>query len=882
MTGYGQHAAGYLAAGWTPLPLPHGKKTPPPGGTTGGSGRDVTPDEIAAWAASMVDANLAVRLPRGVIGLDVDAYKPNGVFTMTQLSNEHGFLPATWRSSSKTDGVSGIYLYRVPEDRSGHLRDPRPQDVGLPAGTIGSDVEMIRWNHRYVVAAPSLHPDGATYQWWGPDGTAQDRMPHVSEIPELPATWLEALSAKQAAAASTATVDLSTASGYETRIVAENIARLQAMSNGATRFGEGYTGEPWDQTTFSVAARLTEVANADWSTLTHDDVERLLLEHAPRDGGFTDARVQAKITSARTKIGDAAAAAPTGGTGTRVSDAGLFAHAPGAASAQGSVVLSSTGRVISTHGIVDVTSPALAAEWLRETVGTDRLSGVFFRRDHLVYTPRVGEHGYLEPRLGTAEGAASLSIMTTDELLARVQFRYSVIAKSIDAKATAKARETDPEAPEVWKDKPALFPKISVSPIIAAPDDCPSLRNLVGVVHAPTFRPDGSLIVEHGYDDATGLLFLPTGGQPAAIPDQPTQHDLDVARSWIDYMLTDFRFVHVDDRANYIGLMLTPLIRELCPAPYKMGVIEAHQPGSGKSFLARAITSIHGGVFHSELPNVEEELVKTITAILDTQTSPVVVFDNVTGTVKSPALTGLLTSPTFEGRRLGASKLVSVDNDRLWVLTGNNASIGGDLDRRNVRVRIDPGMPNPELRTGFVIDGFERWVREHRGELLWSLLTISRHWVVQGRPMPLEQTQDSYGLWEATIRGILWSAGIPGIFDNPKTQPVSRDSEEAEWGAFLEVIWEKMGDRAWTARSLLGLVALPNATDDNPQRPIPFDSLPAALLAGKAVLEPSTLTVTLGRWLMNRTGRWANDITVREAGVDRKKTKVWRLERYSR
>ena len=41
------------------------------------------------------------------------------------------------------------------------------------------------------------------------------------------------------------------------------------------------------------------------------------------------------------------------------------------------------------------------------------------------------------------------------------------------------------------------------------------IRHLVGVVEVPTSRRDESVIEEPGYDDATGLLYLPTGDFPS-------------------------------------------------------------------------------------------------------------------------------------------------------------------------------------------------------------------------------------------------------------------------------------------------------------------------------------------------------------------------------
>jgi hypothetical protein len=86
---------------------------------------------------------------------------------------------------------------------------------------------------------------------------------------------------------------------------------------------------------------------------------------------------------------------------------------------------------------------------------------------------------------------------------------------------------------------------------------------------------------------------------------------------------------------------------------------------------------------------------------LSDTTAPVVQFDNLTGIARSGVLDGLLTTRIWSDRTLGHNKHPNAVNDRLWLATGNNAKIGGDLGRRTLAMEIDPKMPNPHLRTGF-------------------------------------------------------------------------------------------------------------------------------------------------------------------------------------
>ena len=72
---YVSAAPAYLKAGDSPVPLPPRKKASPPEGCTGRTGRKVTAEDVNRWLAEHGSGNIGLRLPPGVIGIDVDAYK---------------------------------------------------------------------------------------------------------------------------------------------------------------------------------------------------------------------------------------------------------------------------------------------------------------------------------------------------------------------------------------------------------------------------------------------------------------------------------------------------------------------------------------------------------------------------------------------------------------------------------------------------------------------------------------------------------------------------------------------------------------------------------------------------------------------------------------
>ena len=71
---YASAARSYLAAGYSPLPLPPGQKWPPPKGWTGAGAPMTDLDQVRQWARSDPAGNIALRLPDDVIGIDLDLY----------------------------------------------------------------------------------------------------------------------------------------------------------------------------------------------------------------------------------------------------------------------------------------------------------------------------------------------------------------------------------------------------------------------------------------------------------------------------------------------------------------------------------------------------------------------------------------------------------------------------------------------------------------------------------------------------------------------------------------------------------------------------------------------------------------------------------------
>lgn len=521
------------------------------------------------------------------------------------------------------------------------------------------------------------------------------------------------------------------------------------------------------------------------------------------------------------------------------------------------------------RGLVDVTNPADALVWLQQAIGTGPLSGMFRRDSEVVFTARIGEEGYREAPPGEDWGPATVKPIKAIELATRVDIRYRVIKR-------ARVGSTRMTA--------TLFPADVATRALSIPNELPNLRWLRGVTHTPVIRSDGTILDRPGYDEVTGVLYLPVPGLSVpGVPDRPTARQVSRAALLIMEMICDFPFITPVDKANYIGgALLTPLLRPMFPPPYKLMGIGAPQPGSGKSLLASVSRALHGGVFKSEFPSPEEEVRKFITTVLSQTTAPVVQFDNVTGVLRSSSLEGLLTSAEWSDRRLGETGMVVMPNDRLWVLTGNNLRIAGDLGRRVLWSLINVGAPNPELRSGFLHAHLESWVIEHRGELLAALLTIVRAWVLDGGPVGAEVESSGYGDWLTGVRGIVASAGFDDsvglVADTGAAHAVDAvDGDSVELGVLLAAIHRVFGTSMWTVGDVLEKVDK-FENGENPEV-ITLDELPE-MVADKFERSASDAGArrTFGKWMDFRQGRWAGQLSVKRIGVSRTGNVQWRLK----
>jgi hypothetical protein len=296
---------------------------------------------------------------------------------------------------------------------------------------------------------------------------------------------------------------------------------------------------------------------------------------------------------------------------------------------------------------------------------------------------------------------------------------------------------------------------------VAARHQWHGVRALDGITEAPTLRPDGSVLELPGYDAATGLVFAPREHFPAIQP-FPTRDDARAAAEELLSIVADFPFEAPEHRSAWLALVLTLAARPAIDGCVPLILIDANTRGSGKTLLAEAAGVIGTGATLSVMAPVREddEQRKRITTLALAGTSAVLI-DNVAGALGGASLDAALTATDWSDRLLGSNTTVRVPMRIVWVATGNNVALAGDLIRRTLHIRLRSPEERPEERTGFQRPELLGFIRENRPRLLVAALTIVRAFFVAGRPTQGIVPWGSFGAWGGVIRESLVWVGLP-------------------------------------------------------------------------------------------------------------------------
>ena len=313
---------------------------------------------------------------------------------------------------------------------------------------------------------------------------------------------------------------------------------------------------------------------------------------------------------------------------------------------------------------------------------------------------------------------------------------------------------------------------------------------LDAVLPAPTLRPDGSVLDAPGYDADTGCYLAPHG-LDVRVPERLDLDDARHALGVLDELLEDFPFEAAHDRSAVLAAILTACVRTAILGPCPLTLISGNAPGTGKSLLADVVSTIALGraAPRMAVSTEDEEMRKRITTIALAGLR-LVLLDNIDSRVRGGALGGsafdaVLTSDEWQDRVLGANRMATLPMRTLWIATGNNVAIRGDLLRRVVPVRLVSPIERPEERDGFAIPRLLDHVREHRSWLLTCALVAVRAWCLAGQPSQGLAPIGSFEAWSDIVRGALVWAGYADPAAGRAALRETADPEVAGVGALL-------------------------------------------------------------------------------------------------
>ncbi len=295
--------------------------------------------------------------------------------------------------------------------------------------------------------------------------------------------------------------------------------------------------------------------------------------------------------------------------------------------------------------------------------------------------------------------------------------------------------------------------------------------HLRGVGTTPIITMDGRLIQEPGYDPESGLLLDFEPGAFPLVPESPTRADAEAALAKLASPFREYRFAvpesedgagarPSEEKTPSLSVALSGMFVAVVRPAMRLAPLhgyDASSPGSGKTKLIECASTLATGVTPATMAQGadEEEDEKRLTMCLSAGDATIL-LDNCTRAVRGGFLNMMLTSEIVTARTFGrndASAKLRLPSTAFVCATGNNLTIAGDMVRRAVVCRIEPGEERPDKRK-FDFDPVDE-VRETRAELVAAVLTVLRAYHVARRPGKLE-TFGSYPEYDFVRGALVW------------------------------------------------------------------------------------------------------------------------------
>lgn len=316
---------------------------------------------------------------------------------------------------------------------------------------------------------------------------------------------------------------------------------------------------------------------------------------------------------------------------------------------------------------------------------------------------------------------------------------------------------------------------------------------VTGIATHPIVKRNGDILTADGLDPATGL-FLVGANMPGVQAFDHAESVLALARLR-GALGEGFEFATPLDLDIALAALLTGVQRRTLEQAPGLAVIASVQ-SSGKTTLARMIHVLLTGrdlPVHPFNDDSDEAMTKRLIATL-IQNPAVFCFDNVKDgyTFRSAPVATAMTSAVFKDRLLGFSRDVECPTNTLFVLTGNNVSLGADEVTRWMVCRLAPKTARPEKRTFKNPD-----VVAHALSIRESVLRDAVGVIAGYRTHAADSVKgcSRFAQWDKMVRQpLIWAGGedVATVFDRNDSQ-----SEENNAHRGLLLALQKTFDKKW-------------------------------------------------------------------------------------
>lgn len=798
-----QWARYYAGLGWAIFPLVPGTKSPFKG-TRGSSEATCDLEQIDRWWTANPDANIGLKPSASGEGLfvyDVDP-RNGGDASHAALIADHGAMPVTPRVNSPGGDGDGFHLY--------FSAPPGRRYKGSPGTGIDGKYNA------YVALPPNLHPNGKRYEW------ADGVLPHQLTPADIP-TWLIQPEREAPARRTDMTGSLDDVERIRQALsrrdpddyhhwteAMASVKHWEDVTEGAQGIGFELIRE-WS----ALSAKHDDGALADkWETWDSFKPGARTLGALLHDAGMTAAQglQHAATVFAQQPVEVQALAWTTQPVerfkGTTVPDEILadllqadafdfgVKWAAGDASklvepvtwaAGGSCqtsldVLLLNPRIQDSHELRGMITHVCMNRTTWKTVGklTDAQKAI-------AAAGLMAEVEVDDGKLVSAQRACMAAMPVMPGLFQR---DHRLCRVSDDGRVLDHTRHTLAGVLEYHlrfqkggKGTPTRCPDFVASRIMDL-QEFKGVPELKAAVKLPVVREDGTVIAGEGLDESTGLYCLESTGRPLKVLDND-ELQAAIGRVWAPF--AEFPFTGPADVAAFWAALLTTACRPaLQTAPAFL--ISAQAPGTGKTKLGECLMLLAGASTASiSLPSDPAEQGKVVTSVLLSGPAGVL-LDNLMGVIRPQAsFCSALTSDVYQGRILGRSEIVGIPNRALWVLTGNNVGLSGDLVRRVLTINLS-SVENPEyIQHSFdPVEVIRRSSRDRRADLLDIFATFK----AAGMPTRVRGGFASFEPWNKLVRQcVAWL----GKGDPLETQQQAQAEDE-------EVLTHRLMLNAWYDR----------------------------------------------------------------------------------